>query len=178
MNPCRPRYPVCCLTKRHSHAPSQASVSSLLSHKDASHMHPAVLQLGLRYADGSIKGATARCLAMLHAFCQVCTHVWTIVCVDDCMCGRLYVWTIVCVDDCMCGRLYVCVVVCMGVCIVDDGRLYPGRHFVLHTFCQACMCACLCACMYVLCLCVGRWVGVISVPVLTSVTTLYVSLPL
>ncbi|KAG2483997.1 hypothetical protein HYH03_017164 [Edaphochlamys debaryana] len=34
-------------------------------------VHPAVLQLGLRYADGSIRGANARCLAMLHTFCQV-----------------------------------------------------------------------------------------------------------
>jgi len=39
-------------------------------------------------------------------------------------------------------------------------------------------CWCVCIPVYVLCLCVGRWVGVISVPVLTSVTTLYVSLPL
>lgn len=27
--------------------------------------HPAVLKLGLKYADGSIKGANARCIAML-----------------------------------------------------------------------------------------------------------------
>lgn len=47
------------------------SVGSLLSHKDAHSIHPAVLQLGLRYADGTIRGATARCVAMLHTFCQV-----------------------------------------------------------------------------------------------------------
>jgi len=60
-------------TELFAHLPpyQKASVSSLLSHKDAVHMHPAVLQLGLRYADGTIKGATARCLAMLHTFCQV-----------------------------------------------------------------------------------------------------------
>ena len=27
--------------------------------------HPAVLKLGLKYADGTIKGANARCIAML-----------------------------------------------------------------------------------------------------------------
>ncbi|KAF5839399.1 hypothetical protein DUNSADRAFT_968 [Dunaliella salina] len=60
-------------TELFAHLPpyQKVSVSSLLSHKDAVHMHPAVLQLGLRYADGTIKGATARCLAMLHTFCQV-----------------------------------------------------------------------------------------------------------
>ena len=31
----------------------------------ASTVHPAVLQLGLRYAEGSVKGANARCIAML-----------------------------------------------------------------------------------------------------------------
>ena len=31
----------------------------------ASTVHPAVLQLGLKYADGSITGANARCIAML-----------------------------------------------------------------------------------------------------------------
>ena len=49
----------------------QISVSTLLSHKDANSIHPAVLQLGLRYADGTIKGASARCMAMLSTFCQV-----------------------------------------------------------------------------------------------------------
>ena len=34
----------------------------------AAAVHPAVLQLGLRYADGSIRGASARCVAMLSAF--------------------------------------------------------------------------------------------------------------
>lgn len=34
----------------------------------AAQVHPAVLQLGLRYADGSVRGASARCVAMLVAF--------------------------------------------------------------------------------------------------------------
>eukprot|EP00798_Chlamydomonas_sp_ICE-L_P028931 gene28931-32124_t len=46
-------------------------VPSLLNHSEAGNMHPAVLQLGLRYADGSVSGANARCLAMLHAICQL-----------------------------------------------------------------------------------------------------------
>ena len=33
--------------------------------------HPEVLKLGLRYADGSIKGANARCIAMLDMLRQV-----------------------------------------------------------------------------------------------------------
>jgi len=49
----------------------KVSVGSLLGHRDARAMHPAVLQLGLRYADGSVVGASARCVAMLHAFCSV-----------------------------------------------------------------------------------------------------------
>lgn len=75
-----------------SHLPQykSVSVSSLLSHQSKDHhhqhhhqhqpsmglgsgrgMHPAVLQLGLRYADGTISGANARCMAMLHTLCQV-----------------------------------------------------------------------------------------------------------
>lgn len=34
----------------------------------ASRIHPCILQLGLQYADGSIAGGNARCLAMLQAF--------------------------------------------------------------------------------------------------------------
>ena len=34
----------------------------------ASRVHPSILQLGLKYADGSIAGGNARCLAMLLAF--------------------------------------------------------------------------------------------------------------
>jgi len=34
----------------------------------AGKVHPAVLQLGLQYANGSIAGGNARCLAMLVAF--------------------------------------------------------------------------------------------------------------
>ncbi len=40
----------------------------LASSEVAAQVHPAVLQLGLRYADGSIRGASARCVAMLVAF--------------------------------------------------------------------------------------------------------------
>ncbi|KXZ44027.1 hypothetical protein GPECTOR_75g751 [Gonium pectorale] len=49
----------------------RVTVSSLLHQPAVGNIHPAVLQLGLRYADGSIRGANARCLAMLNAFCQV-----------------------------------------------------------------------------------------------------------
>ncbi|GAX82182.1 hypothetical protein CEUSTIGMA_g9610.t1 [Chlamydomonas eustigma] len=50
----------------------KVSVSMLCSqHKDTSAIHPAVLQLGLQYADGSISGANARCVAMMHTLCQV-----------------------------------------------------------------------------------------------------------
>jgi hypothetical protein len=34
-------------------------------------VHPAIVQLGLRYADGSIVGGNARCVALLHALAQV-----------------------------------------------------------------------------------------------------------
>ena len=34
----------------------------------AARIHPSILQLGLKYADGSIAGGNARCLAMLLAF--------------------------------------------------------------------------------------------------------------
>ncbi|GFR40016.1 hypothetical protein Agub_g551 [Astrephomene gubernaculifera] len=47
------------------------TVSSLLQQPATANIHSAILQLGLRYADGSIRGANARCLAMLNAFCQV-----------------------------------------------------------------------------------------------------------
>ena len=36
-----------------------------------SHIHPAVLQLGLRYAEGSIQGSNARCLAFMHTIKQL-----------------------------------------------------------------------------------------------------------
>lgn len=39
--------------------------------RDGSSVHPAVLALGLRYGDGSITGSTARCVALVHALCQV-----------------------------------------------------------------------------------------------------------
>lgn len=45
------------------------SVEAVL--KGSSSVHPAVLALGLRYGDGSITGSTARCVAMVHALCQV-----------------------------------------------------------------------------------------------------------
>ncbi|GIL45451.1 hypothetical protein Vafri_2690 [Volvox africanus] len=47
------------------------TVSRLLQLPAVGNIHPAILQLGLRYADGSIRGANARCLAMLNALCQV-----------------------------------------------------------------------------------------------------------
>lgn len=47
------------------------SVEGVLSSKEGGSVHPAVLALGLRYADGSIKGSTARCVAMVHALSQV-----------------------------------------------------------------------------------------------------------
>ncbi|KAG2430459.1 hypothetical protein HXX76_009982 [Chlamydomonas incerta] len=47
------------------------NVGNLLQQPAAANIHPAILQLGLRYADGSIRGANARCLAMLNAFCQM-----------------------------------------------------------------------------------------------------------
>ena len=50
------------------------NVGNLLQLPAAANIHPAILQLGLRYADGSIRGANARCLAMLNAFCQVSAH--------------------------------------------------------------------------------------------------------
>jgi hypothetical protein len=49
-------------------------VESVLRSKEGGSVHPAVLALGLRYADGSIKGSTARCVAMVNALCQV--RVW------------------------------------------------------------------------------------------------------
>lgn len=48
------------------------SVEAVLSgSRDSSSVHPAVLALGLRYGDGSITGSTARCVALVHALCQV-----------------------------------------------------------------------------------------------------------
>ncbi|EFJ52442.1 eukaryotic translation initiation factor 2B delta, partial [Volvox carteri f. nagariensis] len=49
----------------------RTTVSSLLQQPAIGNIHPAILQLGMRYADGSIRGANARCLAMLNALCQV-----------------------------------------------------------------------------------------------------------
>ena len=43
----------------------------LLESEAAPKVHPEVLRLGLKYADGSISGGNARCLAMLHAFSLV-----------------------------------------------------------------------------------------------------------
>ena len=45
--------------------------SAIASSELSSSVHPAVLQLGLRYADGSIRGGNARCVAMLTTFRQV-----------------------------------------------------------------------------------------------------------
>jgi len=41
------------------------------SEADAQKVHPSVLSLGLRYAEGVVKGADARCVAMLQAFSDV-----------------------------------------------------------------------------------------------------------
>lgn len=41
------------------------------SESDAKKVHPAILTLGLRYAEGIIRGADARCVAMLQAFSEV-----------------------------------------------------------------------------------------------------------
>ena len=43
----------------------------LLESEAAPKVHPEVLRLGLKYADGSISGANARCLTMLRAFSLV-----------------------------------------------------------------------------------------------------------
>ena len=40
--------------------------------------HPAVFELGLQFADGTIRGANARCLAMLAAFKQLIQVSWTL----------------------------------------------------------------------------------------------------
>lgn len=42
-----------------------------LSSGNNSRLHPAVLELGLQYAQGTVRGGNARCRAMLHAFCTV-----------------------------------------------------------------------------------------------------------
>jgi len=47
------------------------SVESVLQQRDAANVHPAILALGLRYAEGSIKGSTARCVAMVNALSQM-----------------------------------------------------------------------------------------------------------
>lgn len=44
---------------------------------DGAAVHPAVLELGLRYADGSVTGATARCVALLHALAAVISDYHT-----------------------------------------------------------------------------------------------------
>ncbi|KAK9814224.1 hypothetical protein WJX72_002536 [[Myrmecia] bisecta] len=42
--------------------------SALAESEVAAKVHPKILQLGLKYADGSVKGGNARCIAMLDAF--------------------------------------------------------------------------------------------------------------
>lgn len=65
-------------------------------------MHPAVLALGLRYADGTIKGSTARCAAMVNALCQVrCSS-----CCCWCCCWWFRLW--LCSVNCMCLMLPPC----------------------------------------------------------------------
>eukprot|EP00877_Chromochloris_zofingiensis_P001956 jgi/Chrzof1/11761/Cz06g09010.t1 len=49
----------------------RVTVESVLLAKEGFNVHPAILALGLRYADGSIKGSNARCMAMLNALSKV-----------------------------------------------------------------------------------------------------------
>lgn len=53
--------------------PAQAApdLSALATSEAASRVHPAVLRLGLRYADGSVRGGNARCVALLATLRQV-----------------------------------------------------------------------------------------------------------
>jgi len=52
-----------------NNTPSSSSSSSAASnHHQQPQLHPAVLSLGLQYANGSIRGANARCRAMLQTF--------------------------------------------------------------------------------------------------------------
>ncbi len=43
----------------------------LAASEAAGRVHPAVLRLGLRYADGSVRGGNARCVALLTTLRQV-----------------------------------------------------------------------------------------------------------
>jgi hypothetical protein len=63
-------------TELFAHLPQYkgVSVEGMLAQqqqRDAANVHPAVFALGLQYADGSIKGSTARCVAMVNALAQV-----------------------------------------------------------------------------------------------------------
>ena len=50
----------------------RVTIESAIANSELSaSVHPAVLQLGLRYADGSIRGGNARCVAMLTTFRKV-----------------------------------------------------------------------------------------------------------
>ena len=53
--------------------PAQAApaLSELATSEAAGRVHPAVLRLGLRYADGSVRGGNARCVALLATLRQV-----------------------------------------------------------------------------------------------------------
>jgi hypothetical protein len=52
--------------------PQRVTIESAIANSElSSSVHPAVLQLGLRYADGSIRGGNARCVAMLTTFRKV-----------------------------------------------------------------------------------------------------------
>ncbi len=52
--------------------PQHVTIESALEDSElAAGVHPAVLQLGLRYADGSVRGASARCIAMLSVFRRI-----------------------------------------------------------------------------------------------------------
>ena len=53
-------------------AAQRVTIESAIANSElSSSVHPAVLQLGLRYADSSIRGGNARCVAMLTTFRKV-----------------------------------------------------------------------------------------------------------
>ncbi|OWF51685.1 translation initiation factor eIF-2B subunit delta-like [Mizuhopecten yessoensis] len=55
----------------------QSSLTNSLKFSTSSSIHPAIVKLGVQYAEGIITGSNARCLAMLAAFKQVVTDYVT-----------------------------------------------------------------------------------------------------
>jgi hypothetical protein len=91
------------------------SVESVLRSKEGGSVHPAVLALGLRYADGTIKGSTARCVAMVNALCQVrLDGVWPNVDHLSCLCDV--------------GRRCCTLCVCCGVHNIKQLLKEPGMR--------------------------------------------------